>query len=108
MKAFELMSYTYAFPSVGGRKPVSMLMVVVLPAPLGPSSAKSCLLSMVYHGHLTACLLIDHVFVLALFNYVELVRDHRLREAPIRRAEKVEDGLADALCTASQRQRLRG
>mmetsp|Transcript_48840 Transcript_48840/g.119012 ORF Transcript_48840/g.119012 Transcript_48840/m.119012 type:complete len:200 (+) Transcript_48840:1000-1599(+) len=45
---------TSALPLVGGRKPVSILIVVDFPAPLGPSRAKSWRLPMLYHGHLTA------------------------------------------------------
>mmetsp|Transcript_34582 Transcript_34582/g.78854 ORF Transcript_34582/g.78854 Transcript_34582/m.78854 type:complete len:220 (-) Transcript_34582:1806-2465(-) len=45
---------TSALPCDGGRKPVSMLMVVVLPAPLGPRSANSCRLPTAYQGSLTA------------------------------------------------------
>mmetsp|Transcript_8996 Transcript_8996/g.23574 ORF Transcript_8996/g.23574 Transcript_8996/m.23574 type:complete len:226 (-) Transcript_8996:1836-2513(-) len=47
-------SRTMALPLVGGSHPVSMLMVVDLPAPLGPRSANSCRLSTEYQGHLTA------------------------------------------------------
>mmetsp|Transcript_10368 Transcript_10368/g.16424 ORF Transcript_10368/g.16424 Transcript_10368/m.16424 type:complete len:308 (-) Transcript_10368:2226-3149(-) len=45
---------TSALPREGGTNPVSILTVVVLPAPLGPSSASKCFLRTEYHGALTA------------------------------------------------------
>ena len=45
---------TYALPEEGGRNPVSMLMMVVLPAPFGPSSAKSWRFAIHSHGAFTA------------------------------------------------------